>query len=290
MVEKEEKKSLKRRILIFLLLCWIVPIGVFFLVTTLSYRESIVNKTEGLIEDRLDTVLSYASIRLDAAISAAQKPSYERVWENAWLNYQNGEKDRNEFLKIVNRELKYKYGVDERFDTYAFYINGEEETGCYSSRAGKSYNNYMESVENDIKKVAAYDTSYAYVRIIDKRMFVIRNLYTTKGYKRFGTLVLELNINKVFEDVPEDLEENLVVCMDEPGAAIDFATAADAGAKQLITDAINNYDNTISGELFKDTNHAYNVYLLRNSMIIITLAWSIGRNGVLSMRVSIGSI
>lgn len=263
MTKKKETKSLKRRILIFILLCWVVPTAVFFTFTTLSYRESIVNKTEGLIEDQLNTVLSYASIRLDDAINACQKPSYERTLERAWEKYQDGKNDRNEFLKTVNRTLKDKYGMDERFDTYVFYMDGEDTAGCYSSRAGRSYSKYIESVENDIKKVAAYNTSYTYVRIIDKRMFVIRNLYTTKRYECFGTLAMELNINKVFKDVPEELEDNLLICMDEPGDAIDFATAADEGAQKLVKDVIRNYDNTVSGELVKDTNRAYNVYLLQ---------------------------
>ena len=48
------------------------------------------------------------------------------------------------------------------------------------------------------------DTSDAHVRIIENKIYIIRNLYTTTNYTKFGTLVLELNQDRLFRSVSKD--------------------------------------------------------------------------------------
>lgn len=202
MKKKSPPKSLKKKILIFMILCWGVPVTVFFAFTTLSYHQEIVEKAEGLMEDELHNIASFASIRIGDAIAICQRPSYEKTWENAWKNYENGSNDRNEYLQEVNTSLKGKFYQDERFNMYAYYCYGSENPDCFSSRTGISYHSYLEEIQPGVEDVIAMDSSYAYVRVTEGRMFIIRNLYTTVDYVRFGTLVVELNKYKVFQDVP----------------------------------------------------------------------------------------
>lgn len=202
MKKKSPPKSLKKKILIFMILCWGVPVTVFFAFTTLSYHQEIVEKAEGLMEDELHNIASFASIRIGDAIAICQRPSYEKTYENAWKNYENGSNDRNEYLQEVNTSLKGKFYQDERFNMYAYYCYGSENPDCFSSRTGISYHSYLEEIQPGVKDVIAMDSSYAYVRVTEGRMFIIRNLYTTVDYVRFGTLVVELNKYKVFQDVP----------------------------------------------------------------------------------------
>ncbi|HCA69647.1 MAG TPA: hypothetical protein DEP17_04330, partial [Lachnospiraceae bacterium] len=46
------------------------------------------------------------------------------------------------------------------------------------------------------------DTSDAHVRVINGKIYIIRNLYTTTNYTKFGTLILELNKNKLIDGMP----------------------------------------------------------------------------------------
>ena len=48
--------------------------------------------------------------------------------------------------------------------------------------------------------------------VVDGRIFIVRNLYTTMDYTRYGTLVVELNRSKVFQDVDTGLLDDMVVC------------------------------------------------------------------------------
>ena len=86
MEKKRRLSSLKKKIIVFVILCWGVPIAVFFAYTTSSYRKGIIEKTEGLMEDQLENMASFASIRIEDAITLCQRPSYEKTWENAWKN------------------------------------------------------------------------------------------------------------------------------------------------------------------------------------------------------------
>ncbi|MBO5524638.1 MAG: hypothetical protein J5986_13370, partial [Roseburia sp.] len=74
MKKNRKPGSLKQKILIFLILCWGVPIAVFFAFTTISYRKGIIEKAEGLVEDQLENVAAFASIRIGDAITLCQRP------------------------------------------------------------------------------------------------------------------------------------------------------------------------------------------------------------------------
>ena len=67
-----------------MILCWVVPIVVFFAFTTVSYQSGIIDKAEGLMQDELVNAAAFASIRIEEAITLCQRPSYEKTWENEW--------------------------------------------------------------------------------------------------------------------------------------------------------------------------------------------------------------
>ena len=261
--KKKEPISLKRRILLFMLLCWVVPIVIFCVFTTIFYRDSIMKKTEKLIEDELENVSSYASIRIDDAISLSQRPSYEKIWENVWEEYAAGTLERSDYLQSVNGSLKGKFYLDERFNMYAFYIYGEENPGCFSSRIGITYNSYLDKIQNDVAGIMALDSSYVYVKIIDGRLFIIRNLYTTDNYTRYGTLVLELNKNRVFREVPKDMRDNLLICMGSRETTLDFGRTKSEETDELVESVLEGYGSGASNVLTEKQQKGYNSYLLQ---------------------------
>ncbi len=258
----KEPRSLKKRLLFFMILCWLVPIAIFYAFTTVSYRDGIIDKAEGLMEDELINVASFASIRIEDAISLCQRPSYEKTWENAWKDYNNGETSKTDFLLEVNANLKGKFYLDERFNTYAFYLYGNENPECYSSRAGYSYNNYIAKIQPYIEEVIELDSSYAYVKVYEGRIFIIRNLYTTSDYERYGTLVVELNRDKIFQDVPKSIRENMIICMNTQDGLLNFMKQEEmddrsAIAEQLLTE----YDGTSNRAITRVEDRNYNGYL-----------------------------
>lgn len=254
--------SLNKKILIFMILCWGVPIAVFFAFTTVSYHQGIVEKAEGLMEDEIDNVASFASIRIGDAITLCQRPSYEKTWESAWKSFKEGKSTKNEYLQTVNGSLKGKFYLDERFNMYAFYRYGYENPECFSSRTGISFKNYITEIQPGITDIIEMDSSYAYVRVVNGRLFIIRNLYTTMDYERYGTMVVELNKQKVFQDVPPDIRDNMIICIGSSSDVMDFTNvAAEDERRELAEQLLTRYDGTSNHKLDCIENQAYNGYL-----------------------------
>ncbi len=259
-------KSLNKRLLLFMILCWVVPIAVFFAFTTFSYRDGIIEKAEGLMSDQLSNVAAFTSIRIDDAVSLCQRPSYEKTWENAWKNYKKGTTPLSEYLQDVNSSLKGKFYLDERFNLYAFYLCDDLIPSCYSSRAGASYNTYVEMIQPQVMKIKDMDTSYTYVKVIKDRIFIIRNLYTTNDYKKFGTLVVELNKKQVFQDVPRELLNHMIVCIDDNSGKITFDSNdsnVDKTKDTLVKTLLESYDGVSPHKLTKLHKGEYNGYLFQ---------------------------
>ncbi len=242
MKKKIPPKSLKKKILLFMILCWAVPVTVFFAFTTVSYHQGIVGKAERLMEEELQNIVSFASIRIGDAVSLCQRPSYEKTWENAWKSYENGSNTRNEYLQEVNTSLKGKFYQDERFNMYAYYCYGSGSPDCFSSRTGISYNSYLEEIQPGLEDIIAMDSSYSYVRVTEGRMFIIRNLYTTVDYVRFGTLVVELNKYKVFQDVSQDVRENMFICIGSGSDILELGIPKEQEKEEMAARLLKQYD------------------------------------------------
>lgn len=197
--------SLRRRLLFLTAICWIVPVLFIFLFITISYRNSIIEKTEMLMEEWVKNFTSIHAQKIDEAITISKKPSYELVIEKAWKKYRDGGISHADFYREVNGNLISKFYNDNRFVISVFYLSEEPERLYYTSRQPADYiNTYHDIVEGEANKITRMDTSDAHVRIIDNKLYIIRNFYTTTNYTKFGTLVLELNQDRLFGGILQD--------------------------------------------------------------------------------------
>lgn len=257
----KEPKSLNKRLLTFIILCWLVPIVIFVVLTTFSYQRGIIEKSEHLMEDQLENAASFASIRIGDAITLSQRPSYEKAWENAWNAFALNRITKSEYLQEVNISLKGKFYLDERFDMYAFYCEGEEDPQCFSSRIAIPYRSYVEEIQPQLQDIIDANSSYAYVRIVNGRLFIIRNLYTTSEYTKYGTLVVELNKNQVFKDVSPDIRTNMMVFIEGSKSSLDFTgTESNPDRIKLCEELKGHYDGS-DRKICRVENDVYNGYL-----------------------------
>lgn len=264
-VAKKEKKSLNKRLLAFVILCWLVPILVFFVFTTISYRAGIINKAENLMEKELGNVASVVSIRINEAISLCQKPSYEKILEDYWKDYKNGEIAEGRFLQNVNSNLRGKFNFDERFCMYAFYLRGSSEPDCYGSRAGLRYTDYVEDIQDGLLPYIESDSSYPCVKIWKDNIYIIRNLYTTSNYIPYGTLVVQMNLDKLFWGVDKDWKKSMAMCISNREDRILFydseaLTREQADLYQTLQDS---YDEVGSNQIKRINSARDNGYLYK---------------------------
>lgn len=260
--EKREPHSLERRLLLFIILCWAVPIIVVFCFTTMSYHEGIMKKTEKLIEDQLISAASLISIRMEDVISICQSLSHEKAWEREWKYYMGGKTDRTTYVTNIYRSMKGKFYHDDRFRLCAYYEIDGEQPLCYSSRAGINRSDYIKEVDENVKKWIEGGLDYTHVEIINGRLFIMRNLYSTSEYKYFGTLVVELNKGKILKDIPIEQQEAMVVCIDNPEECINYtAVSTNTGQEKLIKKMLGEYSGYSRATIKKERSNTYNAYL-----------------------------
>lgn len=207
-----KKRPLKKKILSYLIMGWLVPICIFIFFIFFSYREAYVEKTENLILGGIKNSALLVTNRIDESIRIIQKPTYERDWEKQWNILKKEQSTKGDFLNVVRDSLKTKYYVDDTFDLYAFYLMDSEAPDCYSSRIGYSYNEYVQDVAPAVREVIEDGTNYVQVRVINDNVYLIRNLYTVVGYEMYGTIVVRLNKRQLYDGFAMEQTGNVALC------------------------------------------------------------------------------
>lgn len=201
-MKKSERKlpSLRGRLLLLSVVCWIVPILIILGFISISYRDKIIHKTDTILEDELHNFSAFISLKINEAITTSQQISYEPDCEGAWRSYQQGDIDSAALYKTISASLRMKFMYDNQFELAAFYLYGEETPFWYGSRQGLAQSEFMDEVHEAAYEFMQLDSSWPEVRILNGRIFVFRNVYTTTNYTKFGSLVLELNPQNLVSD------------------------------------------------------------------------------------------
>jgi two-component system, sensor histidine kinase YesM len=251
--------TLKRRLLSLIVLCWIVPVIIIFSFISLSYRKSIISKTEMLMEEGLKNFTTFHAQKLDEAITISKKTSYELVIEKAWRRLTKNEITDAEFYKEVIGNLKSKYYNDKRFVMSIFYLADKPDRLYYTSRKPASYiDTYYKTIKDEALDITKQDTTDVHVKIINDKIYIIRNLYTTTNYTKFGTLIVELNKRELFDGLSERNEYELGFFVDNNKSMIiydeDLTTES---RKHIINKLKTNYDSLKNRNIIINNTGSY---------------------------------
>ncbi len=260
--EKKSKRhpiSLRRRLLLLVVILWSVPVLFIFLFVTISYRNSIIEKTEMLMEEWAKNFTSINSQRIDEAITISKKTSYELIIEKAWKKYKAGDITGTDFYQEIYSNLKSKFYNDNRFVISVFYLSDNPDRLYYTSRQPMDYiNTYYDSVEAEARKITEQDTSDAHVIIINNKIYIIRNLYTTTNYTKFGTLVLELNKDRLFGGIQQNKDYEMGIYINNSDSVIycndDLSEDSKAG---ILNKMKQSYSRKLNRKLIKAEDGVY---------------------------------
>lgn len=262
MNKKVKTVSLKRRLLALVIICWVVPVTIISLFFGLYYRKNIVDKTETVMKDSLINHTTFYAQKIDEAITLSKKTSYDLIIEKAWKKLKEDGISGSEFYKEVIGNLKSKYYNDRRFVISVFYLSEEMDHLYYTSRQPGSYIDiYKNVVKRQANAITAMDSSDAHVKIIDGRIYIIRNMYTTTNYIKFGTLVLELDQEKLFEG--STMAESQFGFMIDDVSNTYFRTKPEnkADTNQVIKEIKSEFKRVNNNKIVKAQNGEYLGYL-----------------------------
>lgn len=212
---RQKKRSLKKSLVYFIIICWFIPIILFSYFILVSYKDLYMERTSRIISSGVKGSTTLVTAKVNDMIRTAQQPSYERAWEYAWTAYDRGEISRTDLFAQMNYSLRFMYLTDDRFDEYAFYLTEEAEPLCYRSKIRSAWEQdtaECNAVSADIRKE---DTSYIQIKEHNNKLYLIRNLYRVTDYTKFGTLVLAINTDILFEGFPMDTMEDVAIAFND---------------------------------------------------------------------------
>jgi len=260
----KKKTSINRNMLLFILFGWAIPIIACCVFASTTYYNRIVEKEEELMIEELVNVTSFSAIHMSDVIALSQRLSYEKTLEDAWRDFSDGTLPLEEYLQTVNTELKGKFFLNDKFKMYAFYRYGEPVAECYSSTTTSYFKSYRQEIEPRLWDIFESDSSYVHIKVVNGRIFIVRNLYTITDYERYGTLVIELNKLQIFKDVDLDFREDLLLCIGDRDGIFTLSNAADAVDEdrlRLQEKLLQYYDGVSKNKLDALEGRTYNGYL-----------------------------
>ncbi|WP_070040459.1 sensor histidine kinase [Robinsoniella peoriensis] len=257
----QKPRSLKSRMLFFIMLCWVIPLLVLFVFMVFSYRNEILEKSEMMLNLGIENVTSTLSQRIDEAITASKKPSYEGVCEKAWRKYRKGETNKNQFYQDINNELKSKFYIDKKFSMFTFYLEGDDEPLCYSANNEFSYLSYMEQIHGEMRDLIEGHSSDAVLRVVDGRIYIVRNMYTVTKYIKFGTLIVELNQDQLFRNIQMDLSVNAAICFNDGEEFVLVGNQDEDASLKYFPALFQKYDKNKDDTIQMDLSNSYKGYL-----------------------------
>lgn len=188
---------------------WLIPIAVFSFFIFYTYQNAYIEKSDNLIKNAVNVSGVLVMNEIDEAVTKMQKPTYEGEWESMFDKYAKGKVTRADYLTSIKASLISKFYMDDQIARYAFYMTGDESACCYSGKNGYSYEDYMTYVQPVVDEVMQKDSDYVEVYIIENQIYLMRNLYTVKDYKKYGTLVVGINRSSLFQKIPLEESQNI---------------------------------------------------------------------------------
>ena len=215
--------SLRRRLLFLVVALWMFPVVFIYSFMTISYRHDIIKKTKILMEESLKNFTYFNAQRIEEAIDASKNTSYEQIIEKAWLKYQKEKMSRSELYREITGNLTSKYYNNSRYEIAVFYLAEEPDRIYYTKQKESNYIDiYKKEVAKTAQEITEMDSSDAHVRVINGRIYIIRNLYTLTNYTKFGTLVLELNKNKLIDGISLNKDYEFAFYINDTTSRISF--------------------------------------------------------------------
>ncbi len=227
--------SLRRTLLILVVIVWMIPVCLLYCFMTISYRNSMIGKTNELMEEAVKNFTYFNAQRIDEAIDISKKISYELILEKAWYNYTSHALTKTEFYRQITGNLNSKFYNDNRFEIAVFYLSDEPDRIYYTKQKESNYIDiYRNEVVEEAHSITKQDTSDAYIRIINGKIYIIRNLYTTTNYTKFGTLILELNKDKLIDGIYLNSDYEFAFYIDDTDSMIVYDDVLDTTSHRRI--------------------------------------------------------
>ena len=190
-------KSLRFRILLIVLLCWLLPAlalggymgGVFF--------GALQEKTEAALASSAEHAHTLTIQIIQRAITLAKDATYDGELDDAYAGLEAQKLSYHDFYRISRNYLERKYGRDSLFTFAAYFPLSRPDAFMYNVAGYQSALGFQQNCQQlAIDMGLILDTRCSFAGW-DGNLYLVRNLYNLR-MERYGMLVLGMNMQELF--------------------------------------------------------------------------------------------
>ena len=207
-------RSLRARLVITILVCWVVPIVMIVAVAGFLLRLNYENEMARRLETDAGYTLQQFAAHLDTAFTDSKSVSYDGVVRAAYRSWQQ-DGDKAALYRSVNEYLAQNFSREERYK--AVFISFWEEVGIYPyvmSSGINSYSlprNYHHSTEPIIlDAMRDADTAIRFFAV-NGDLYIARNLLDNR-FQPYATVVQLVDghmLSEILSSLPKDTHLSL---------------------------------------------------------------------------------
>jgi two-component system sensor histidine kinase YesM len=190
-------KSLRFRILMIVLLCWLLPAlalggymgGVFF--------GALQEKTEAALASSAEHAHTLTMQIIQRAITMAKDVTYDGELATAYADFTAGRLSYHDFYRISRNYLERKYGRESLFTFAAYFPLNRPDSYMYTVAGYQDALGFQQNCQLLALDLGlTLDTKCSFAGW-NGNLYLVRNLYNLR-MERYGMLVLGMNMQELF--------------------------------------------------------------------------------------------
>lgn len=195
-------------------------------------------KTDAMVENEMQHMAFLVSSHLNHAIDVLTAVSEDTFYEEAWRDYKEGKSDRVSFCEKIESRLSNLFRLEQWYGTFAFYEKDSVESLCQGVKYAEFCDSYVNKYDRKCKRVQETDEHKSKVLAVENKIYIVRNLYTASEGEWFGTLVLELNTDRLFRGVESKIAGAIGIYLNDSKSRIMIEENAKAEWNQEIEEKL----------------------------------------------------
>lgn len=201
MIGSQKPFSLRDRLLLTILLCWVLPILIVMSIAGILVSSNFEQSRRHAVEAEAENALDQVCLKLERLIEDSKSVSYDGVVRNSYRLYEKSG-DEAELYRTVNEYLNQNFTHNDRIS--AVFISFWDLPHVRSFTANRSdvgyhtQREYRDSVEADLlEKMHDVDTGILLTEV-DGKLYMARNLLSSQ-LKPYATVVLLCDTERLLE-------------------------------------------------------------------------------------------
>ncbi|MDD4080402.1 MAG: histidine kinase [Eubacteriales bacterium] len=192
--------SLRTRILLMMLACWLVPIAVLGAYMGSVFFDSLRNSTQAFLSARAQLAHERTREEVERMIRASKDVTYDGVLEHAAAEYRRGTLKYQSFYRTSRAYLNQRFSRERGIKVAVFFLFSEPERLMYTQGGEEGAERYAQGLHGHVLGLSSdLDTATRFLAH-EGELYLARNLYDRR-LEPFGMLVFCLNQDVFFSPV-----------------------------------------------------------------------------------------